>query len=491
MLQSAGVAEKWDVIVVGSGPNGLAAALTLAREGLSVLVLESRSTIGGGARTMPLEEPGYLHDICSAIHPMGVASPFFRALGLEQAGEVEWIHAPVVLAHPFDDGTAAALRHSLDETAQELGEDRNAYLRLMRPLVRRGDALMSSILRPVRIPRHPFLMAGFGMLGLQSCDRLARSRFETERARAIFAGCAAHAVVPLERAATASFGLALHLTAHYRGWPLVRGGSIRIIEAMARRLRDLGGEIRTDHHVMSVRELPPHRALLFDLTPRQIAAIAGDRFRRGFRKRYERYRYAPGIFKIDWTLDEPIPWRAPECRQAATVHIGATMDEIAEGESLIWQGVHPERPFVLVGQQSLFDPTRAPEGKHTGWAYCHVPHGSTVDMTTQIEDQIERMAPGFRDVIRTRRTMTAAELEDHNPNMIGGDIGGGANNVTQFLMRPIARWNPYTTPDPSIFICSSSTPPGGGVHGMCGYWAATTALGRVFGKRPSPPLHRL
>ena len=485
------MAESWDAIVVGSGPNGLAAALTIAREGLSVLVLEAAATVGGGARTEERGEPGFLHDICSAIHPMGIASPFFEALGLEEEGDIEWLHAPAVLAHPFDDGSAARLVVSLEETARGLGRDAEAYRSLMEPFVRRASTLVPEILRPVRIPKHPFLMASFGLKGLQSCSRLVMNHFSDERARAIFAGCAAHAVVPLERPVTASFGLALHLTAHYRGWPLLRGGSVSIIRAMMRRLTEAGAEIRTGHRVRSLAELPPHRVVLFDVTPRQIAAIAGDALPRSFAAKFARYRYGPGVFKIDWTLDGPIPWTAGECRDAATVHVAGTWDEIAEAESQVASGIHPERPFVLVGQQSQFDPSRAPEGLQTGWAYCHVPHGSTIDMTEKIENQIERMAPGFRDIIRTRTVMNAMQLQDHNPNMIGGDIGGGANDMRQFLLRPVARWNPYTTPNPAIYVCSSSTPPGGGVHGMCGYWSARSALRRVFGRRPSGELRKI
>lgn len=479
------MAEQWDVVVVGSGPNGLSAALTLVSEGLSVLVLEAAETIGGGARTEPRGESGYLHDICSAIHPMGIASPLFRALQLEEHGEIEWVHAPVPLAHPFDDGTAAELLVSLEKTAAGLGRDEKAYLDLLAPFQRRAESMVNAILRPIRIPRHPLLMARFGVKGLQSCARLVTRHFTEERSRAIFAGCAAHSVVPLDRMATASFGLALHLTAHYAGWPILRGGSISIINALARRFRDGGGEIRTGQRVRSLAELPPHRAVLFDLTPRQIAAIAGDALPSRFSRRYARYRYGPGVFKIDWTLDGPIPWKAEACRRAATVHVAGTWEDIAESESQVANGSHPERPFVLVAQQSQFDSTRAPAGKQTGWAYCHVPHGSTVDMTARIEAQIERMAPGFGDLIRTRVTMNPAELHEHNPNMIGGDIGGGANDLRQFVMRPIARWNPYTTPNPTLFIGSSSTPPGGGVHGMCGYWAARTVLRNVFSRRPS------
>jgi phytoene dehydrogenase-like protein len=474
------VSEKtYDAVVVGSGPNGLSAAVELARRGLSVCVLEAKETVGGGARTRELTEPGFLHDVCSAIHPVGVVSPFFRTLPLERWG-VEWVYPEAALAHPFDDGDAALLLKSLSETGDTLGEDGRAYRELMRPFVERAGDLFEEILRPVRIPRRPLLMLRFGLSALRSCKGLAAARFRRTKARELFAGCCAHSVLPLDEAGTASFGIVLALAAHAANWPCVRGGSQKIVEALVACLKSLGGEVRTLHPVRTLADVPPSRAVLFDLTPRQVVVIAGAELPDGYRKRLAKYRYGPGVFKIDWALDGPIPWRAKECGRAATVHLGATFEEIAAGEAAVWRGEHPERPFVLVAQQSLFDPTRAPEGKQTGWAYCHVPHGSEVDMTERIERQVERFAPGFRDLIRARHTINSVELERHNPNMIGGDIGGGANDLRQFVMRPLARYDPYSTPNPRLFLCSSSTPPGGGVHGMCGFHAARSALRRVF-----------
>ena len=471
--------RSYDAVVVGSGPNGLSAGIELARRGLSVCVLEAKETIGGGARTLELTAPGFWSDVCSAIHPVGVVSPFFKTLPLERWG-VEWVYPEVALAHPFDDGDAALLVKSLDETGETLGEDADAYRRLMRPFVARAEDFFHETLQPVRLPSHPFLMLRFAWSALRSCTGLAASRFEGRKAKALFAGCCAHSVLPLEKKGTASFGMVLALAAHAINWPCVRGGSQKIVDALADCFRSLGGEIRTSHPVRSMRDLPRSRAVLFDLTPRQVVEIAGDELPPGYRKRLARFRYGPGVFKVDWALDGPIPWKAEACRRAATVHLGATIEEIAAGERAMWEGKHPERPFVLVAQQSLFDPTRAPAGKQTGWAYCHVPHGSDVDMTERIENQIERFAPGFRDRILARHTINSVELERHNPNMIGGDIGGGANDLGQFLARPVARYDPYSTPNRRLYLCSSSTPPGGGVHGMCGHWAAKSALRRVF-----------
>ncbi len=471
--------DSYDAVVVGGGPNGLSAGIELARVGLRVCVVEGRDSIGGGARSEELTLAGFSHDVCSAIHPVGVVSPFFRSLHIENWG-VEWVEPPAALAHPFDDGSAAVLFKSLEETGATLGADADSYADLMRPFVGRAEDFFAEVLRPIRIPRHPFLMARFGLKALRSSTGLANSRFTGPRAKAIFAGCAAHSVLPLDKLGTASFGLVLALAAHAIGWPCVRGGSVKIIEALAACFESLGGEIRTGRMVGSTRELPDARAVLFDLTPRQVLRIAGDELPASYRKKLSRFRYGPGVFKIDWALDGPIPWKAQECGLAATVHVGGTSEEVARGEDEMWRGRHPERPLVLVAQQSLFDPTRAPAGKHTGWAYCHVPHGSDVDMTERIEGQIERFAPGFRQLILARHTMTTEDVERHNPNMIGGDIGGGANDLRQFMARPVAKYDPYATPNERLYLCSSSTPPGGGVHGMCGYWAARSALRRVF-----------
>ena len=471
---------EFDAVVVGGGPNGLAAAIVLARAGLSVVVLEANETIGGGARTEALTLPGFRHDICSAIHPMAMLSPLFRSLPLAEHG-LKWIEPPFALAHPLDDGTAAILERSVEATAARFGADAAAYQGLLEPLTRRSAALFSEILGPIHLlPRHPFVLARFGVSAIRSALAVAE-RFRSDSVRALWGGCAAHSFVPLDRAGTASFGLALALAGHAVGWPIPQGGSDAIVRALAGYLRSLGGEIRTNYRVTAMGDVPPSRAVLFDVTPRQLVQIAGDQLPPRYVRRLSRFRYGPGVFKIDWALDGPIPWRAPDCARAGTVHVGGTIEEIARHESEVWRGRTTDRPFTLVAQQSAFDPSRAPVGKHTGWAYCHVPHGSTADMTDAIERQVERFAPGFRDRILQRHTMNTAQFEAYNANVIGGDIGGGANTLLQFLARPVLAIDPYATPNRRIFLCSSSTPPGGGVHGMCGYWGARSALRRVFG----------
>ncbi len=463
-----------DAIVVGAGPNGLAAAIVLARAGWSVQVREAKSTVGGGVRSAALTLPGFVHDICSAIHPLGLASPFLRSVPLTDYG-VDWIQ-PVPLAHPFDDGSAALLHRSIPATGETLGPDAAAYQRLMEPLATNWDRLIVDLLAPLRIPRHPVLLAGFGLKALRSARGLAQSTFAGPQARGMFAGIAAHSFLRLDAPISASFGLVLGAAAHAVGWPIPRGGSQTISDALAAYFRSLGGEIVTDAPVSSIDELSPARALLFDVTPRQLLGIAGDRLPAGYRRQLERYRYGPGVFKVDFALDGPIPWKATECTRAGTVHLGGTFDEIAASEHDAVTGKIAERPFVLLAQQSLFDPSRAPEGKHTAWAYCHVPQGSTVDMTERIENQIERFAPGFKDLILAKHTLSAPMLEQYNANYIGGDINGGVQDWRQLFTRPAIRLWPYSTPAKNIYICSSSTPPGGGVHGMCGYFAARTAV---------------
>jgi phytoene dehydrogenase-like protein len=467
----------YDAVIVGAGPNGLAAAITLARGGKSVLVLEAKETIGGGTRSAELTLPGFVHDVCSALHPLGVASPFFRDLPLAQYG-LDWIFPTVSLAHPLDDGTAVLVEGTVEETAANLGPDAAAYQRLMGPLVANWQELLDGILGPLRFPAHPFLMARFGLFALLPVTALTRIFFRGTRARAVFAGMAAHGMVPLSWLATAAFGMTLSLVAHAVGWPMARGGSQRIADAMGAHLRSLGGEILTGYPVRSLADLPDAQVALFDVTPRQLVQIAGERLPAGYCRALSRFRYGPGVFKVDYALDGPIPWRAEECLRAGTVHLGGTLEEIAAAEAAVWQGKHPEQPFVLLAQQSLFDPTRAPEARHTVWGYCHVPHGSKEDMTARIEAQIERFAPGFRERILDRKTLTAAEMEVYNPNYIGGDINAGVQDLRQIFTRPVPRLNPYTTPVRSLYLCSSSTPPGGGVHGMCGYYAAKTVLRR-------------
>ena len=462
-----------DAVVVGAGPNGLAAAIALARAGRSVRVLEAADTVGGGSRSAELTLPGFVHDICSAVHPHPLASPFLRELPLAEHG-LELIHPELALAHPLDDGTAVAFDRSIDVTAASIGgADGDAYRKLMEPLVRDADKLLPAILGPLRPTRHPLALTRFGLLGLRSAEGLAK-RFDGPRARALIAGNAAHSMLRLDASPTGAVALVLMLTGHAVGWPVARGGSQKVADALASIARSHGAEIVTGHRVERIDELDDAGAVLLDLTPRQIVAIAGHRLPDRYRRALERYRYGPGVFKLDWALDAPIPWTAPECHGAGTVHIGGTFEEIAASE----RGDGGQRPYVLLSQPTVCDPSRAPEGKHVGWAYCHVPAGSTEDMTAAIEGQVERFAPGFRERILARASMNAAEMEAHNPNYVGGDINGGLMDLRQLFTRPVARPVPYTTPDERLFICSSATPPGGGVHGMCGYFAAKAALRR-------------
>jgi phytoene dehydrogenase-like protein len=463
-----------DAVVVGSGPNGLAAAITMARAGRSVLVVEAAETVGGGMRSAELTLPGFLHDVCSAIQPLTKASPFFRELPLGEHG-VELVQPPAPLAHPLDDGTAVMLERSVEETAAPLGRDAEAYRKLMGPLVDRSDRLEPFLLGHSPIPRRPFAAARFGLLALRSAVGLAK-RFEGERARALFAGLAAHSVQDLYRMPTASFGLVLGLFGHAHGWPLVRGGSQRLADGLADHLRLLGGKIETGRHVESVDDLPTARATFLDITPRQVLRIAGHRLPARYARALRRYRYGPGVFKVDWALDGPVPWTAADCARAGTLHLGGSLEEIAASEAAVWRGEEPERPYVLAAQQSPFDDSRAPAGKHTLWAYCHVPNRSSFDMTERIEAQVERYAPGFRERVLGRSAKGPADIERYNENYVGGDINGGVQDLRQLYTRPVIRVNPYSTPVDGLYICSSSTPPGGGVHGLCGHYAARSAL---------------
>jgi phytoene dehydrogenase-like protein len=469
-----------DAVVVGAGPNGLAAAIALARAGISVRVLEAADTVGGGARSAELTLPGFVHDVCSAIHPLGVASPFFRTLPLAEHG-VDWVEPPAALAHPFDDGSAALLERSPAAVVRGLGEDEAHWRRLFAPLVRAAEPLLEEVLAPVHVPAHPIALARFGVRAAPPATTLARLSFRGEKARGLFAGLAAHSMLRLDRPPSAAFGLMLGLLGHSVGWPFPRGGSQRLSDALASYLRALGGEIETGRRVESLAELGDTRAVLLDVTPRGLLALAGDRLPTRYRRGLERYRYGPGVFKLDWALGGPIPWRAEECARAATVHLGATLEEIAASEEAPGRGGIAERPYVLLAQHSLFDPTRAPAGQHTAWAYCHVPNGSTVDMTERIEAQVERFAPGFGERILARSALGPAEIERYNANYVGGDINAGAATLSQLFTRPVARVSPYTTPLPGVFLCSASTPPGGGVHGMCGFHAAQAALRQLSG----------
>lgn len=469
---------EYDAVIIGSGPNGLGAAITLAREGWKTLVVEAADTIGGGMRTKELTLLGFHHDVCSAVHPTAVASPFFRSLKLEEHG-LRWIHPEIPLAHPLDGGRAAVLHRSLDETADALGVDGKSYRFLFETIVKHAEALYPSILTPIAIPRRPLLMARFGIPCALPAEWLARLLFKTDEGRALFAGNAAHCVLPLNHLLTSAIGVMLQMSAHAVGWPVAEGGSQSIASALASVLHQHGGEIVCGWPVKTVSELPKARAYLFDTSPSVLTRIAGDALPTGFRKRLNAFRHGPGIFKIDYALNAPVPWTNPACRKAGTVHVGGTLAEIAASERDAFEGRHSERPFILVGQQSLADSTRAPAGKHTLWAYCHVPSGSIVDMEPRITAQIERFAPGFRDMILARHTMNCPQVEAYNMNYVGGDIVGGMADLTQIITRPVVRLDPYSTPNPSIFLCSASTPPAGGVHGMCGFNAATSVLRRV------------
>jgi phytoene dehydrogenase-like protein len=464
-----------DAVVIGSGPNGLAAGIVLARAGRSVTVLEGSATLGGGCRSEELTLPGYVHDTCSTVQALALASPFLSGLPLAERG-FELVHPEAPLAHPLDDGSAVILERSVDQTAGGLGADAAAYRRLFGPLVDNASVLFREILGPLRPPRHPLAMARFGRLAIRSAAGLARARFEGERARALLAGCAAHSMLHLRAPASAAFGLVLAMAAHRCGWPVARGGSQRLADALAAHLRSLGGRVETGRWVESLDDLPPRALKLADVTPRQLLRLAGERLPSRYVRGLERYRYGPGVFKLDWALGGPIPWRAAEVARAGTVHLGGTLDEIAASEDAATRGEHSSRPFVLLVQASLFDPSRVPEGKQSAWAYCHLPHGSTRDMTEAIEAQVERFAPGFRDLIAARSVMSPAEVERRNPNYVGGDINGGMQDLRQLFTRPVARPVPYRTPLKGLYICSSATPPGGGVHGMSGYWAARAAL---------------
>jgi len=468
-----------DAVVVGAGPNGLAAAIELARAGRSVRVFEAAATPGGGTRSAELTLPGFVHDVCSAAHPLAIASPFFRSLDLARHG-LEWIQPDAPVAHALAPGRSVVLERDVNAMRESLGRDGPAWVRLFGPLVGEADRLMPMLLRPViRPPRHPVLMARFGLPALLPASALARLAFRDTEARALFAGMAAHSMLGLNQPISSSFALVLGLLGHAVGWPLVRGGSGRIADALTTEARSLGVEIVAGREVRSLAELPPARAILLDLTPRQVVAIAGDVLPAGYRRSLERYRYGPGVFKVDWALSGPIPWRDPALGRAGTVHLGGTLRDVAASEATVAAGKHAERPFLLLVQPTLFDPSRAPAGRHVAWAYCHVPAGSEVDMTAAIEAQLERFAPGFRDLVLARATRDTPAMEAYDANYVGGDINGGIQDLRQALFRPVVRWNPYTTPVPKLYLCSSSTPPGGGVHGMSGFLAARAALGRL------------
>jgi phytoene dehydrogenase-like protein len=470
---------EYDAVVVGSGPNGLAASITLAKAGCSVLLLEGKETIGGGTRTVELTLPGFMHDVCSAIHPIGAASPVFRSLNLTN-GELDWIYSPAALAHPLDDGTAITLERSISETAELLGIDSRSYTQLMEPLAQNWEKLVTDLLGPLRLPKNPIPFINFGRNALRSVNSLARSHFKGERAQALIAGLGAHSIMTLDNRFSASFALMLGSLGHAVGWPLASGGSHKIADALASCLSALGGSIRTNQLIVSLDQLPPSRVVLFDVTPKQVMDITDPHLNEKYAKRLRAHRYGPGVFKVDWALSDPIPWKASDCARAATVHIGGTFDEIAGSEGAVGRGELPDKPFVILAQQSLFDSTRAPAGKHTAWGYCHVPNGSTFDMTERIESQIERFAPGFRECVLARNTMSPADLEEYNPNYLGGDIAGGVQKFGQIYVKPaLRRRGPYSTGLKGFYLCSSSTPPGGGVHGMCGYHAALAALRQI------------
>lgn len=475
---SQNVDSSYDVVVIGSGPNGLAAAIVALRCGLSTLVLEASATIGGGTRSAELTLPGFTHDVCSAVHPMAMASTFFRKLPLSSFG-LKWIAPPSAAAHPLDRDRVVLLKNSLQKTAELLGPDRGRYLLTVGKISAHWKQIADDILGPIRLPSHPVSMAGFGMGALMPANLLAKIAFSSTEARALFAGCAAHSIIPFSKMGSSAIGLVLSAVAHVYGWPIPSGGSRSIGNALHGYVESLGGKIVTGFDVQHYGQLPQARVLLFDTSPRAMAHIMADRMPFRYRNALERYPYGPGVFKIDWALSRPIPWKSQECLTSATVHVGGTLEEIAGAEHAVWTGRCSTRPFVLVTQPSLFDSSRAPSGKHTAWGYCHVPNGCDADMTQRIENQMERFAPGFRDVVLDRAIRSPAVMERENPNLVGGDVGGGSNELINLLLRPT--WRAYATPTAGVYLCSAATPPGGGVHGMCGFNAAMLAVRREFG----------
>ncbi|TVQ66560.1 MAG: NAD(P)/FAD-dependent oxidoreductase [Balneolaceae bacterium] len=471
--------DKYDAVIVGSGPNGLAAGIRLVQEGLSVLIVEASDTTGGGMRTKQLMQPDVWHDVCSAIHPTAVASPFFKRLPLQKHG-LNWIYPKHPVAHPLDNESAVIAYDELSETAFHLGEDERFYQNLVTPLKESWPGLSGDLLAPLRFPKNPVKMLSFGLKGIQPATLFSRN-FKTERAKALFAGMAAHSIQPLSHPATTAIGLVFFATLHSGGWPMAKGGSQSIADSLSNYFKALGGDIQTSFEVKSLEELPPSKVVLFDLTPFQVARIAGSKLPLNYLKKLRKYRYGSGAFKIDYILSEPVPWKDYETRRAGTVHLGGTFEEIARSEKEVYDGKHADDPYVIVAQQSLFDSDRTPDNRHTLWAYCHVPNGSETDMTEAMEKQIERFAPGFRDVIEQKTTMNTAHFQQYNPNYIGGDINGGSQHLGQLFSRPVHFINPYAMPAKGLYFCSSSTPPGGGVHGMCGYHAANLVLRKEFG----------
>ncbi|MEL6593966.1 MAG: NAD(P)/FAD-dependent oxidoreductase [Bacteroidota bacterium] len=469
---------QYDAVVIGSGPNGLSAAIELARNGARVLVLEGHPQIGGGTRTANLTLPGFLHDTCSAVHPMGVLSPFWQRLPMQKHG-LEWIYPEASVAHPLDNQAAVMLYRSVERTMEGLGVDAEAWQKLVNPFVSSGKTLLADSLGPFGWPKNPFIFARFGLKGMRSAEGLAEKYFQDPMAQALFAGCAGHSVLPLDKGFSAAVGLMFVITAHLVDWPVAKGGSAAITKALAAILGNWGGTIECDQWIKSWQQIPDAKVVLFDTDPVQMAQIAGEQLPSRYRKRLSRYNYGPGAFKVDWALDGPIPWEDRNCLLASTVHVGGSLYEIAESEKAAWEGRISEKPYLILCQQSQFDAMRSPKGQHTAYAYCHVPQGLDVDMTDFIERQIERFAPGFRDLILARHKTRPSEFESYNPNYVGGAITGGAADITQLFTRPVARLDPYSTPNKKIFICSAASPPGGGVHGMCGYHAARSALKRL------------
>ncbi|MBL9117904.1 MAG: NAD(P)/FAD-dependent oxidoreductase [Verrucomicrobiaceae bacterium] len=470
--------SDFDAVIIGAGPNGLSAGIRLAQAGWKVLVMEASSTVGGGTRTKELTLPGFLHDVCSAVHPTGAASPFFHSLNLEDYG-LEWIHPEIPLAHPLEGGRAAVLWQCLDKTAQGLGRDEAAYRLLFEEIANRASELYPDVFTPIKFPASPLLMARFGTAAMMPASLLARALFKSEEARALLAGNAAHSVLPLESWFSAAIAIMLQMSAHAVGWPVARGGSQSIAHALESKLRALGGEVTTNSRAMCFEKLPPARCYLFDTSPATVLKVADHQLPSGYKRRLRAFQHGPGVFKIDYALSGPVPWTNKECQKAGTVHVGGTLDEICASEADACNGLHSDRPFVLAAQPSVCDPTRAPAGKAVLWAYCHVPQGSTRDMEPFITAQIERFAPGFRDLILAKSTMNCSQMEAYNENYVGGDIVGGMASWSQILTRPVTSLCPYATPNPKIYLCSASTPPAGGVHGMCGWNAANAVLARM------------